>query len=34
VVVATLVAVALLTSIPARITARRPSAEVLQAETA
>jgi len=32
VVLATLVAVALLTSIPARITARRPSAEVLAAE--
>ena len=34
VVLATLVGVALLTSIPARITARRPSAEVLAAETA
>jgi putative ABC transport system permease protein len=34
VVLATLVAVALLTSIPARITARRPSAEVLAAEAA
>ncbi len=30
----TLLAVAVLTAIPARIAARRPAAEVLQAETA
>jgi putative ABC transport system permease protein len=34
VVLATLAGVALLTSIPARITARRPSAEILAAEAA